>query len=106
MTVKHFTVYASCPNYPHTCADGTERECEGGKRESAALRLAFGIGKRGLRLLPEGHNEGKRHTYQDSATTTRQYWTVDRPLTKKVHALLAIAHIATGTPFIIDATNA
>lgn len=103
-TKKHFTVYASCPNYVRTCSDGVERECEGGKRENAALVLAFGKGKRGLRLLPDGYGEGKRSTYQDSANTTRHFWTIDRPLTDKVRGLLHMAQLAAGTSFIIDET--
>lgn len=71
------------------------RECEGGKSENAALRLAFGTGARGMRL------QSPRPSYQDSNTTTRHYWTISRPLTKKVEALISLAHIATGTSFII-----
>ena len=92
---QSFMLVASCQNYMHKCADGETRECEGGQKENAALRLAFGVGKLGLCL-------GGPASYQDSNTTTRNYWIVSRPLTPKAEALIALAHIATGTSFIIE----
>jgi len=87
--MKRTTITAQCPNY----IGRSGVECEGGTKEQAALRAAFGVGAYGLTWAMDRNDE----RLPNAEGCTFQRWYISRPLTNKVRGKLHLVEIATGT---------